>query len=123
MIDDLKPFEAVQRVQLPPGKGAARQPEASLAWLSATGVVKRRQRVMKRRGKPRNHVRDDAFGVLGPGAAPDLPSVARQAGSSGVLGRRKVTGWIAGELERSRPRPCGARRKSERRLIQRLPAR
>ena len=27
----LKPFVAIQRVQLPPGKGAARQPEASLA--------------------------------------------------------------------------------------------
>src|SRR2546429_6261175 len=28
---ELKPFVAVQRVRLPPGKGAARQPEASLA--------------------------------------------------------------------------------------------
>jgi hypothetical protein len=27
----LKPFKAIQRVQLPPGKGAARQPEANLA--------------------------------------------------------------------------------------------
>ena len=29
--NELKPFVAVQRVGLPPGKGAARQPEASLA--------------------------------------------------------------------------------------------
>ncbi len=29
--NELKPFVAVQRVRLPPGKGAARQPEASLA--------------------------------------------------------------------------------------------
>ena len=29
---DLKPFKATQRVRRPPGKGGARQPEASLAW-------------------------------------------------------------------------------------------
>ena len=46
---ELKPLVAVQRVRLPPGKGAARQPEASLAWRAATPVVKRRQQVMKRR--------------------------------------------------------------------------
>ncbi len=46
---ELKPFVAIQRVRLPPGKGAARQPEASLAWRAATSVVKRRQRVTKRR--------------------------------------------------------------------------
>ena len=51
---ELKPFVAIQRVRLPPGKGAARQPEASLAWRAATRVVKRRQQVTKRRGKPRN---------------------------------------------------------------------
>ena len=51
---ELKPLVAVQRVRLPPGKGAARQPGASLAWRAATPVVKRRQQVMKRRGKPRN---------------------------------------------------------------------
>ena len=46
---ELKTLTAVQRVRLPPGKGAARQPEASLAWRAATPVVKRRQQVMKRR--------------------------------------------------------------------------
>ena len=51
---ELKPFVAIQRVRHPPGKGAASQPEASLAWRAATPVVKRRQRVTKRRRKPRN---------------------------------------------------------------------
>lgn len=93
MRAEQKPFAAIQRVQRPSGKGAARQPEASLAWMAATSFVERRQRMMKRRGKPDIMVRDDAFGVLGPGAAPDLPVLARQAGSSGVLGHRKVMGW------------------------------
>ena len=47
--DELKPLVAIQRVRLPPGKGAARQPEGSLAWRAATPVVKRRQQVTKRR--------------------------------------------------------------------------
>ena len=52
MRHGLKPFAATQRVRRPPGKGAARQPEASLAWSPVTAVVKRRQRAMKRRGSP-----------------------------------------------------------------------
>src|SRR5436853_7672298 len=52
----LKPFVAIQRVQLPPGKGAARQPEASLAWAAATTLVKRRQRRPKPGVEPRYHV-------------------------------------------------------------------
>ena len=40
-------FEAIQRVRPPPGRGAARQPEASLAWAAATSLVKRRQRMLK----------------------------------------------------------------------------
>ena len=62
-MHELKPFVAIQRVRLPPGKGAARQPEPSLAWRTVTGVVKRRQEVMKRRGKPRDQANDDAFSV------------------------------------------------------------
>src|SRR5215469_3623465 len=31
---NLKPFEVTQRVRHPPGRGAARQPEASLAWVA-----------------------------------------------------------------------------------------
>lgn len=44
---DLKPFKATQRVRRPPGKGGARQPEASLARAAATAFVKRRQRALK----------------------------------------------------------------------------
>src|SRR6202011_581241 len=43
----LKPFEMIQRVRHPTGRGAARQPEASLAWAAATPFVKRRQRMLK----------------------------------------------------------------------------
>jgi hypothetical protein len=47
---DLKPFVAIQRVQLPPGKGErASQPEASFAWVVATSLLKRRQQVPKPR--------------------------------------------------------------------------
>lgn len=44
---DLKPFIVIQRVRRPPGRGGARQPEASLAWAAATALVKRRQQVLK----------------------------------------------------------------------------
>src|SRR5437667_612976 len=44
---NLKPFEAIQRVRLPPGRGAARQPEASVAREAATSLAKRRQRKLK----------------------------------------------------------------------------
>src|SRR5271166_1251136 len=44
---NLKPFEAIQRVRPPPGRGAALQPEASLAWETATSLVKRRQQMLK----------------------------------------------------------------------------
>src|SRR5215472_9454844 len=44
---NLKPFEVTQRVRHPPGRGAARQPEASLAWAAVTSLVKRRQRKLK----------------------------------------------------------------------------
>ena len=47
--DELKPCIASQQVQHLPGKGVARQPEASVAWRAATHVVKRTQRVVKRR--------------------------------------------------------------------------
>ena len=44
---NLKPFEATQRVRRPPGRGAARQPEVSLAWEAVTSLVKRSQRKLK----------------------------------------------------------------------------
>ncbi len=77
----LKPFGAVQRVQLPPGKGAARRPEASLARVTATPLVKRRQQVPKPGVEPRHHVRAGAFGVLGPGAASTGLQMARSCRS------------------------------------------
>src|SRR6516162_5658630 len=50
---NLKPFIVTQRVRRPPGKGGARHPEASLAWVLATVLVKRRQQVLVRaRGSP-----------------------------------------------------------------------
>jgi hypothetical protein len=74
---DLKPFIAFQRVRLPPGKGPARQPEASLAWVAVTPLVKRRQRMLKPGVEPRYHVRAGAFGVLEPGAVSTGPHVVR----------------------------------------------
>ena len=41
---DLKPFVAIQRVQLPPGKGES-QPEASIAVMVVTPFLKRKQQV------------------------------------------------------------------------------
>ena len=47
--DELKLFTASQRVRHPPGRGRAGQPGASVAWRAVTHVVKRTQRVVKRR--------------------------------------------------------------------------
>src|SRR5580698_7775822 len=58
---NLKPFEAIQRVRPPPGRGAARQPEASLAWATATSLVKRRQRMLKPCVSLRDYVPVEAF--------------------------------------------------------------
>ena len=44
---ELKPFAAVQRVQRPPDRGAARQLEPSLGRVAATSLVKPRQRMLK----------------------------------------------------------------------------
>ena len=101
----LNPIAAIQRVRLPPGKGAARQPKASLAWRAATRVVKRGQLVMKRRRKPRNRYSDDAFTVKHVGAVPEAPLRVRRNGSPGVVDRRRVSGWIAWEPGRSCARP------------------
>ena len=47
--DELKPCTASQQVRHLPGRGAARQPGASVAWRVAIHVLKRTQRVVKRR--------------------------------------------------------------------------
>ncbi len=41
------PSQVRQRVRRPPGKGGARQSEASLGWATATSLLKRRQRAPK----------------------------------------------------------------------------
>ena len=70
---DLKPFAAVQRVRRPPGRGAARQPEASLAWVAATSLVKRRQRMLKPCVSLDIFLSAEAFGLWNPGAASTRP--------------------------------------------------
>ena len=102
---NLKPFEATQRVRHPPGRGAARQPEASLAWEAVTSLVKRRQRKLK------PCVSLEIMYPLRPSAW-----VARgqhwrdrqrrgRVGSAGVLEQGKGLGWVAREPARSRTRP------------------
>ena len=118
----MKPFIVIQRVRLPPGKGAACQPEARVAWRTAMCVVKRTQRVAKRPTEPRDKQRR-CLRVRISGAAPGPPPLARRTGPTGVGERRKATGWITrepgrpglvrvqhrwngnGQRERSRPRP------------------
>jgi hypothetical protein len=102
---NLKPFEAIQRVRPPPGRGAARQPEASLAWAAATPLVKRRQRMLK------PCVSLDIMYPLRPSVWVDRGRrrQVRQwrglAGSVGVLEQGKGMGRIAREPVRSRSRP------------------
>jgi len=96
---ELKPFVAVQRVRHPPGKGAARQPEASLARRAATRDVKRRQQVTKRRGKPRNRENDDAFivkrcgGSTGSAANGEAQRVIRGRGPAQSHGMDRQGTW------------------------------
>ena len=130
--DDLKPLVAIQRVRLPPGKGAARQPEASLAWRAATPVVKRRQQVTKRRAASKSQMMTPSLlsvcgqyrkrrywrGATGrPGSWTGAKS---RDGSPGNLGdpalARGQRGWKRdGQREQSRPRPvAGPARRRER---------
>ena len=74
---NLKPFEAIQRVRHPPGRGAARQPEASLAWEAVTSLVKRRQRKLKPCVSLEMGLPAKAFGLDDPGAALARPLEAR----------------------------------------------
>ena len=108
---DLKPFIVTQRVRHPPGKGGARQPEASLAWAAATPLVKRRQRVLKPCREPRDHESVEAFAVLGAGGSTGTAVMVRPSGSTGVLEQGKGTEWVTWEPERSRRHPRGNRRK------------
>src|SRR5271169_1557065 len=92
---NLKPFEAIQRVRLPPGRGAARQPEASLAREAATSLAKRRQRKLK------PCVSLEIMYPLRPsvwfvrGRCRHDRKRRGLAGSAGVLEQGKGLGWVA----------------------------
>jgi len=75
-----------------PVKGAARQPEASLAWTAATLFVKRRQQVLKPCGKPRDEKPAGAFGLEEPGAASASPLKVRTCRLGRGLGARQRHG-------------------------------
>ena len=49
---DLKPFNAIQRVRLPPGKGKPAGRKRALQGVVATSFLKRRQQVLKPRDSP-----------------------------------------------------------------------
>jgi len=108
-LGNLKPFNAIQRVRPPPGRGAARQPEASLAWAAATSLVKRRQRMLK------PCVSLDILYPLRPSVWVDRGRCRQGrhrrglAGSAGVLELGKGMGRIARKPERSRSRPRAQR--------------
>lgn len=113
---NLKPFAAIQRVRPPPGRGAARQPEASLAWAPATTLVKRRQRMLK------PCVSLEIMYPLRPSVWVDRGRRRQDrqrrgpAGSAGVLEQGKGIGRIARKPVRSRLRPRRDMPERERRL-------
>lgn len=111
----LKPFTATQRVQPPPGKGGARQPEASLAWASVTAFVKRRQRALKPCGSL-EIMCCGSLCLVGCWGSIGQAVMARPADSAGVLEQGIGAGWAAREPERSRTRPCETAGFVERRL-------
>ena len=85
--NELKPCTASQRVQLLPGRGAARQPEASVAWRAATPVVKRYTAGGEATLLSLEILNVDAFVLVIAGAAPEAPRQVRRNGSSGVRER------------------------------------
>src|ERR1700736_1748947 len=102
---NLKPFEAIQRVRPPPGRGAARQPEASLAWETATSLVKRRQRMLKPcvSLEIMYPLRPSVW--VGRGRCRQDRHRRGLVGSAGVLEQGKGVGWVARKPARSRTRP------------------
>src|ERR1700757_2399588 len=114
---DLKPFEAIQRVRPPPGRGAARQPEASLAWEAATSLVKRRQRMLKPcvSLEIMYPLRPSVW--VGRGRCRQDRHRRGPVGSAGVLEQGKGVGWVARKPARSRTRPRVQHAGQERRLI------
>src|SRR6516225_11345974 len=113
---NLKPFEAIQRVRHPPGRGAARQPEASLAWEAATPLVKRRQRMLKPcvSLEIMYPLRPSVW--VGRGRCRQDRHRRGLVGSAGVLEQGKGIGWVARKPARSRTRPRVHMPGKERRL-------
>ena len=85
--DELKPCIASQQVQHLPGKGVARQPEASVAWRAATHVVKRTQAGGEATLLSLEILNVDVLVLIIAGAALEAPLQARRNGSSGVKER------------------------------------
>src|SRR5437867_10844662 len=72
-----KPFVAIQRVQLPPGKGQPASRKRVLHVAVATPSLKRRQQVLKPRGSP-DMSNAEAFVLTAAGAASTRPALARE---------------------------------------------
>jgi hypothetical protein len=113
---NLKPFEATQRVRPPPGRGAARQPEASLAWAAATSLVKRRQRMLKPRVSLEIMFKLRPSVWVGRGRCRQDRERRGFVGSAGVLEQGRGIGWVARKPVRSRTRPRCNMPGTERRL-------
>src|SRR5512145_1294439 len=107
-MEDLETFHSDPEGSTLSRQRSASQPEASLAWVVATPLVKRRQQVLQPRDSP------DIDVTLKP-----LPSCWQGqhrwdrhwrgiVGSAGVVDRSRGTGWIAWEPERSHSRPRGS---------------
>jgi hypothetical protein len=95
---DRKPFEVIQRVRLPPGKGAARQPEASLARAAATSLVKRRQQVSKPWVSPDIMMTPKPSECWDRGQHRPSRYGRGRVGSTGILEQGKDAGWAAWDL-------------------------
>jgi hypothetical protein len=92
---ELKPLAAIQRVRLPPGKGRAGQPEASLAREQQCEARSVGQQVPKLRQSAPKSANAEAFAVRIAGAASVWPPWRGHIDSTGVQERIKGTGWIA----------------------------
>ena len=103
--DELKPCTASQQVRHLPGKGAVRQPGASVAWRAATYCREAYTAGGEATLLSLEILNVDAFVFIIAGAAPEAPvtgeALAGRPGSENVC---IATGWLAGEP--GRPRIC-----------------
>ena len=89
-----------QWVRIPPGKGTVSQPEASFVWRTVRCVVKRKQRVVKRRYRPPIKISDDAFTVSILGAVPEFRKRQGAEGCPGSENGGIATGGLTRESGR-----------------------